>query len=813
MSWSPDTEWGSVEISSGTQYQKLFLVPSERRTSHQIPISLSEVTSFSSQLRLIARDLIHVLIGFEALYIKFDKHYDPNLLLLRLSGAEFRVSRHLDPALKGIVQRLVQYGSIFVSLNAFVEAYNLAEYGKTMQALSYGVSRFLHRYKGVVANLDLKLAASTLSLKLLERLLDLEVGQEMRHLQAIAAKIHAVNSIEMKHAQRVSSEPGEEIMINDSISAPEHDLVTLASEQRGFKKCKGTLVFQVIQERLDAYLGDHLSVPILSSLFTDVSAPYLSMLNAWLIQGELDDPFLEFLVKKASFSDDWQHMLDPKSEHYWSRLYVVRQDGLTGAFAAKSTQQQILNTGKYLNIFKQVTGLKDIEFDKDDLEPVKSINSVDFHLQLNILHDRANKLLIRLLFDGLNLQGSIDEMQTVFLFQDCFGIDEFLARAFTDLKCDIKRVSVSRLKSKEHEAFKAGVKIRGPPNSSIARYIREHKRVLVASMSFFDEANDISGPVDDADFMSNGVPSFKAFIGRVVSMDPPQLALTIDSERHDPDPCKSLVVSYLNLAVDLPFPANLVINEEYMYHYGLAYKIRIISKFLTYLNTHTWRDICGLQVWRHDFSGSARKSVRRARAIHWQMRTLTQEIQLYFLCDVGDESFAVLKRDLNQIRSMLNVSNTQGLPSYESGFPGSRNDCTCTVESLTQSVGRFVSVVLVDSLVTLPQLLDALCQIFDTIITYNNFLARLKHVLVLCDETLFATFLHAKPENFADSMMDTSLVAARHLAISDALTKHQQALESSITRFTVVCGSHTESNNEKIRLLGEVLGLYVPMQN
>ena len=88
-----------------------------------------------------------------------------------------------------------------------------------------------------------------------------------------------------------------------------------------FDCCKIGLLLQVIQERMVYYKGDPTSLDFLTQLFDIVSSGYIGMLNQWLLEGVINDPFDEFMIREKRVPDSFMEIFQSKSEYYWNELF------------------------------------------------------------------------------------------------------------------------------------------------------------------------------------------------------------------------------------------------------------------------------------------------------------------------------------------------------------------------------------------------------------------------------------------------------------------------------------------------------------
>ena len=141
------------------------------------------------------------------------------------------------------------------------------------------------------------------------------------------------------------------------------------------------------------------------------------------------------------------------------RIVLIKIDGLLNQFQNSTIQSKILNTGKYLNIFKRCTGLHNFESLKEKLTTITSLAAPDLELKIDEFYHRANKMLMKLLFDGYNFPSVVNIFQRLFLFADSFQIDNFIDSTFSELKRETQNLSF-RLQKQYDDIFKEKLKIK-----------------------------------------------------------------------------------------------------------------------------------------------------------------------------------------------------------------------------------------------------------------------------------------------------------------------------------------------------------------
>lgn len=817
------------------------------------PYPLSEVHDLKVQQGLIIKDLLFSLLGLEGCYIRFSDKYLPDDIDQRIEGPDFKIAKHLDVSLKSITKKLIRYGKYYSGLLAFIEYYDNKRYGTVVQNLCFRILEFLVQYQKVIVKIEDDFTFnSRFNLALLETYLNQEVSNKLVHLYEIVIEVHETSlTRQLKAAEERANSANPHIVSDEDFLSDVRKTLLLGSNfmmetnSESLECCKGGLVLQIVQRRITKYKGDLISLEFLIALFDSISENYVQMLNDWLINGDINDQFDEFMVKEKKVPSNLLDVFSTRGEHYWNELFVIRSDGLIDQFQDVDLQNKVLSTGKYLNVFKKCTGLHDFSTLGETIKPITKIYSLDFELKISEFYRRANKLLLKMLFEGYDLLALVKNFQSIFLFSDSFKVDNFLNKSFYDLKRNRHAISLHKLKKFFTECY-----VTSPSDSptSIADIVENNQHFLVTTTNFYDVVKEIMNvQTFDADEILNHESGFNAFVTNALQrLSAPNSAEY--SQGYDRNHSDNYAVASLDLSVDLPFPLNLIINRELSYHYELMFKLQMLVKFINKFNDITWKEINHSAVWKYrGFEPRFKKWILRCRVLHKRMRDFLNELQIYLNYDVVDNNYLSLEKKLadmqaslraeqlgsdinhetnsvnnysaptNQINNIFNrrmQSAGRGKSMYQRHLENGHNkkDDVLIVDHLIQNLSEFLNTLITDSLITKPALLNVLKNMFDMIILFNNYLNRLKKVLILCSPHLFEKFSADYPDKFNDKSMDIELIDNRYENLNTSLKDYYEIFGDSLTEFIVTLKAFGELENKKILLLSESLEKCFPEQ-
>lgn len=848
-----DVEPDNVVLSNEPNLLSCCANQTPRGRSRTRPFPLSELNDLKIQQGLIIKDLLFALLGYEGFYIRYSEKYDSNDINCKIRGPDFKIAKHLDISLKSITKKLVKFGKYYTGLNGFLELYDRPEFGKVVQRLCFAVSEFIMQYQQVLKHIEDEFKFnSTFNLSIFETILNQEVSIKLCHLYDIVMSVHT-ETLERSKYQHQNSES----YFNNFIKSIQNDLketgsIDLATDNVNFECCKGGLLLKIIQDRINAYQGDVVSLTFLTTIFDLASIDYVHMLNQWLINGEIDDPAEEFFVKRNKFADSPENPIRSNMEKYWEELYLTRTDGVIDQFSSKDIQLKILATGKYLNIFKTCTGLNDFQCLTETIQPIDKLYSLDLELKINEFYKRANKMLMKLLFEGYQFSGLIDRFQSLFLFNDSSKIDRFLEISFNDLRKNKHAISTSRLTKAYDDAFQRNkddfqvkdiYKHDNISDNNINSILNYCLQFSVDFTNFYKLTEEILSvkSFDAEEALKNGKSSnlFKQLFNKSLERNQINSAGSDNSTYgYDPDHSDEYTIAGINLDMDLPFPLNVIIGQNYIFEYQLIFKLQAIVKFINKLIENTWKEINFSTVWKYSgFNRQIKKWILRCRILNNRMKDFMNDLQFYLNFDIIETNFGALSENLKDIQNTLqqqnlgsNIksqnSNSNGIIGYKNSSLANYNhnnlfderisshnqsfndmlkDDLIDIDNLLNKLGSFLNNILRDSFVTNKALMNVLKNMFDLIILYHHYLSRLKKSLVMSNVELFNRFNEDHPEKFQGKAMDDELIDTRFRNLDSMLNSHYEAFNDSLTEFIVTLKPYGNLENQLFLILIERL--------
>ena len=778
---------------------------------------LLEIDDINIQQALIIKDILFALLGYEGHYIQYGKTYNKSSKSAKIRGIDFKIAKNLDVSLKTVTKRIIRIGKHFSGLNSFIEYYNDAAYGKLVQAFCHSIAEFFKLYIDVLVSLEREFQYnSTFNINALEQVLYQEIANKMSHMYSIAIEIHQLN-------EERCSLPKEE-----STTTKLHRLETDMYTEK-MRVCKGGLVLKIIQERISAFKGDAISYSFLSALYDEVSVDYVQMLNHWLAEGSIEDPFDEFMIQVAKIPKGLQSFFQTRSDFYWNELFLFKEDGLLDQFLDTKIQNKIINTGKFLSMFKTCTNLHDFQYLGETLECVKSLNAPDLELKIDLFFARANKMLLKLLFEGYRFPRLVEAFQTLFLFDKSFTIDSFIDDAFQDLKRNKYRISTLKILRQYDEHVTSSLDSERKSNPFAVSVVELSQRFTITIENFFKATEELMArkESDLTHYDLRELLKEHNSTGELRNEDEEGL------EKRLSDSVEDITFLSVDLTVPLQFPLNFVLNRQISYRYETLFKFLFMLKFVTKQIENNWQDINTSRIWTEmSFPQRIQKWILRCRMLQSRILTFVTHVQSYVMYDVIESNYDQIHHMLNEYMDQLSSANmgsdvtskeeqalnnkllsNYGMNSIFDKRINSRKttttDASLSVNDLKVKLETYTTVALSDSLLTRPETLLCVKEMFYFIILFQSYTIQMKKMLVLVHPELFETFSKEFPGKF-NKPMDGELVQKRLDYMDESFLLRYQKFGELLAYFLSTIKRVGEKENRKLLELSDRLELCFP---
>lgn len=797
---------------------------------------ISEIDDLRIEQGLVIKDLLHVMLGHEGSYIRYSDRYNPNDRQQLIQGPDFRIAKHMDISFKGIAKKLVKIGKHYCGVNAFIQLYDEPAYGKVIQRLCHEITKFLYDFHFSIEQLELRFNTDpSFTVNILETSLEQTVAPRLSLLYELVIALDQ----EDRSREIVRTNPNHHNFSN-FIQNIQNDLkqsgdVNMSAETSSLNRCKGGVALNILHAQINQRNGDPASFSFLSTLYNSIAAEYVVMLNKWLCNGDLDDQFEEFFIRESSVPN----IIDPNSEKYWDELYMIRIDGLIHQFSRNDFQTKLLLTGKYLNIFKAYTHINDVLALGERTDPIVNLHAQDLEVKIERYFDRANQLVLKLIFEGMNLTQLVARFQKHLLLNDAFVINSFISKTFNDLRRNKYGISTTRLISSYAESLKASLHGNDPVwnGEGDSDDILNDQTISIDSTSFFDLAFEIlnvqSFDAQNALQSGNASAAFKSLINRTVGVEH-MTSSASENTQYKSKSIQEYVISGINLDATIPFPINLVFTQNFVFEYQMMFKMQALLAYATQQLNVTWNEINCSTVWRFQgYNRNVTKWLLRCRVLHKRMKDFLVQFQLYVNYDVVNASYDDLIGYLQGIASSVsakklveyepreitpaNQFSDSSMFSYFSTNPNSIFDekiklqqrdidkAALRMDEVVGRIGTFLNVVLRDSLLTNQDLILVLKNIIFIIIEYNEQLVKFKKHIIMLHPLLFEQYSNDYPTKFDGARMSKADIAKRFDTLNEIVTDYYQRFNDSLSEFIYSARAIGDVENQKLLVLVETL--------
>lgn len=204
----------------------------------------------------------------------------------------------------------------------------------------------------------------------------------------------------------------------------------------------GSTVLNLLQSQAKAMAGDHVVRSLLEKMIQCAITAYLKILERWVYEGVIDDPYGEFFIsenkslQKESLTQDY----DAK---YWQERYSLKDD--VPSFLATAAET-ILTTGKYLNVMRECG--HNIQVPVAENSKLTSVGSNHHHLEcIKAAYDYASGELLNLIKEKYDLMAKLRSIKHYLLLDQGDFLVHFMDIAREELSKKPDDISAEKLQS------------------------------------------------------------------------------------------------------------------------------------------------------------------------------------------------------------------------------------------------------------------------------------------------------------------------------------------------------------------------------
>ncbi|KAB1203437.1 Gamma-tubulin complex component 2 [Morella rubra] len=204
----------------------------------------------------------------------------------------------------------------------------------------------------------------------------------------------------------------------------------------------GSAVLNLLQSQAKAMAGDNAVRSLLEKMAQCASNAYLGILERWVYEGVIDDPYGEFFIaenkslRKESLTQDG----DAK---FWRERYSLK-DGIPSFLA--NIAGTILTTGKYLNVMRECGHTVQVPVSENS--KLMTFGSNHHYLEcIKAAYDFASSELLNLIKEKYDLIGKLRSIKHYLLLDQGDFLVHFMDIARDELTKKLDDISVEKLQS------------------------------------------------------------------------------------------------------------------------------------------------------------------------------------------------------------------------------------------------------------------------------------------------------------------------------------------------------------------------------
>uniref|UniRef100_A0A9I9D762 Gamma-tubulin complex component n=1 Tax=Cucumis melo TaxID=3656 RepID=A0A9I9D762_CUCME len=288
---------------------------------------------------IVIDDLLSALLGIEGRYISIKRVHGKE------NEVSFQVEASMDLTLQELAKRIFPLCESFLFISQFVESRSQFKKGLVN-----------HAFAAALRALLLVLLVKGSPLDFSEVLLDsIEVSLLIRSVQAQpittipCAGDYQAMVAQLEHQFRLGRLSIQGLWFYCQPMMGSMQALFAVTRQVSANDIAGSAVLNLLQSQAKAMAGDNAVRSLLEKMTQCASNAYLGILERWVYEGVIDDPYGEFFIeenkslKKESLNQDY----DTK---YWRQRYSLKE-GIPTFLA--NIAGMILTTGKYLNVMRE----------------------------------------------------------------------------------------------------------------------------------------------------------------------------------------------------------------------------------------------------------------------------------------------------------------------------------------------------------------------------------------------------------------------------------------------------------------------------
>jgi gamma-tubulin complex component 2 len=351
------------------------------------------------------------------------------------------------------------------------------------------------------------------------------------------------------------------------------------------------------------------------------------MLETWIHNGLIDDPYGEFMVQENKDIIHHESSLEQEfNDKFWSRRYILQRNNTPILF--QSSSEMILNTGKYLN------AIRESAFDYND----------DMNMDMSTSILRIDKQL--LMNNHKNLEYTIHEKD----------LDETLEEAYkyaSEILLDLilnKYHLIERFQTLKHyfliDKGDYIVQFMDSAEDELTKRARDIDENKIQSLL------DVSLAITSDDQYKDDV-RIKMFHYDLISML--ERVISTESNINESIEIKLTGLESFSLDYDVKWPISLVINRNCLTRYQMLFRFLFYIKYIERLLCNVWRahKNCGRRRRRGGGGSREKKNLltkpNGAAYLRHKMLHFVQNLLYYMSFEVIESHWHTFQNNLKKV--------------------------------------------------------------------------------------------------------------------------------------------------------------------
>ena len=424
--------------------------------------------SLSNQQLAIMNDMLHLMQGSSGRYITAKP-------LKEDQKRDFILDQTLDISLQTLVNRILPICSHYSIVCRFIEEHAKFIHGTINQALSAAMRGLVREYLLLTAQLEYQYKIGELTLQKMWYY----IQPCMRTLELLANVAVTVNRA---------------------------------------RHCRGGRTLALLHNMTIGLMGDVQIQKLALHLTHSACVPFFEMLSQWLLKGEVNDPYGEFMIKENKEINQGS-LHEEYNDYFWERRYTAFQENIP--IFLELVAEKILQTGKYLNVLR--TCGRELETPETTKQLEYTLNNRYYMEQIDNAYNHASKQLLNLIIRENDLIGHLHSIKHYFLLDQGDLFVHFMDIAEDELQKPISLIPMSRLESLMELALRTSVVNSDPYKDNIRVILEPYNLKIflrhVISVQPEQLEHGISPPVVTRPASSTGLPGKELLGQRTMSCD------------------------------------------------------------------------------------------------------------------------------------------------------------------------------------------------------------------------------------------------------------------------------------------------------